>query len=470
MFRIGEEISLSIYNDDTRIILWVDNAHEDPETPIENEYVLMLWDCYNNNTDYVYVKTTPDSEVDYVNGCVTQVMVLKDYWFADMSDINNYEPATVSLVGTDEEFFDRYYRPGTKIITDGWSAIHDGEVLEITGYAVADGNVVYVVKHQYGRTADLYVKPGHIARVLSEEEAANYVPQRRRICDRCGASYIVDENLYASEYMCPACGKYEYVTQYHRNQPPLKFFSLTNRRNDSLFYGVELEVEYGGESDREAAKVVNEMRKDGVPFVYASHDGSLNNGIEFITMPATIGYHKSIESEYEKIFKMLVKDGYRGHNSENAGIHVHFSRDYFEGNELYLSNLLLLVDRFWDEIIVFSRRDYNRCKQYMKKVSSDYSTNKYYIDEYNSSDSHSGHYYAVNITNEDTIELRFFKSTLNVNTFMCILDFVDKLVRTAKTKTPSQIMNMKFESLLTKRALEYYNSRLEQRRFSEIET
>ena len=104
----------------------------------------------------------------------------------------------------------------------------------------------------------------------------------------------------------------------------------------------------------------------------------------------------------------------------------------------------------------------------MRKVSESFSSNDSFMNNYNKSHNHDGHYYALNITNDNTIEFRMFRSTLNVNTYMCILEFVDNLCKLVKHKSTEELDEMTFESMLTPRALEYYRTRIRDRRFDEI--
>ena len=151
--------------------------------------------------------------------------------------------------------------------------------------------------------------------------------------------------------------------------------------------------------------------------------------------------------------------GYQSHNTNTCGIHVHFNRDFYADNEeLYLSRLLYLVTKFWEEIVIFSRRRRSRLNRYSKKPDDSIPN---YLRSWNKTCDHEGHYYALNIINEETIEFRMFRGTLNILTFHCILDFVNAIVRAAKEKTAEDIQKMKFEELLSPMAMEYYKSRLE---------
>ena len=350
-------------------------------------------------------------------------------------------------------FFQSYtlLTPGSEIDNESvvgyWLNDPSAPSRSLFGYIVSDGtNLRYITKQE------------------SVGEENEY-----RVCPRCGNEYITTAG--DDEYLCQDCRGREYVTPYHHYALPVRCYSLTGRENDIRYLGTEIEVELGGERDANAGWVVRNMpAKDGKPFVYVSHDGSLNSGFEIITQPATLGYHKALEEEYTNVFRWLVSKGYRGHESLNAGIHVHVNRAYFgndEEQEEAIANLLYLIEKYWDEIIIFSRRDYEKSKSYTQKIDDCYDYDDY-IRHFNKTGEHSGHYYALNITNANTIEFRMFRSTLNVNTYMCILELVDSLCKFVKTKTYEEINKVEFETLLPPRALEYYRARINARRFNEV--
>lgn len=301
--------------------------------------------------------------------------------------------------------------------------------------------------------------------LISKRWYEGYEPpkiKKKILCSYCNNffSYISNEEETLPEEdktLCPECRKRHFITPYHRYQPHIDFYK--KKKDDNLFLGIEIEVDDGGEDNCEAKKIMSIMnKKKGKHFIYCSHDGSLNNGFEIITQPATLNYHKSIKKDYKTCFKQLISDGYRSHQTSTAGIHVHFSRAFFADNEEdNLAKLLYLVEKFWDEITIFSRRNYREIERYSKKIKC---PSKEFVDAYNKKDIHEGHYYAVNICNPNTIELRMFRGTLNIDTFMAILDFVDSIARTAKNKSINELQSLTFEELLTPLAKRYFKTRL----------
>lgn len=293
-------------------------------------------------------------------------------------------------------------------------------------------------------------------------------------CRRCNNRFIASSRRSEEDMeLCPECAKRYYVTSYHRTQPQLTFWKTEDEAPTELYYGFELEIDVGGENNRTAEEIVRRMNPDpdnenGHPwFMYVSHDGSLRDGMELISCPATLKYHQSMRSKYAELFKWLSNRGYRSHGTSTCGLHFHFSRDYFResGDEDgCTTRLLYLVEKFWDELTVFSRRDYQSLAHYAKKLDQ---SPEDFFDSWNRNDDHDGHYYSVNITNQNTIEFRMFRGTLNINTFMVTLELVDQFVHAAREKTLRELQQLTFEDLVPEDAKEYYYTRLEMSKFED---
>ena len=273
-----------------------------------------------------------------------------------------------------------------------------------------------------------------------------------KTCERCGDTFKIEENN-KEESLCPRCAKRDFVLPYHRYSPPIEFFG-NNKGNNIPYLGVELEVDEGGEYDKTVKKLMGILNTENKIFAYCMHDGSLNDGFEIITQPATLDYHKQNIELYKNTFNYLIKCGYLSHDTSTCGIHVHFNRDFYRDNEeLYITRLLYLVDKFWDEIVKFSRRNQRRIDRYSKKV--DISPQEYYKKS-NKSENHDYHYYAVNISNQNTIEFRMFKGSLNINTFIATLQFVNNCIVCARERSAEEIQSMDFEELITGRCCKNY--------------
>lgn len=270
-------------------------------------------------------------------------------------------------------------------------------------------------------------------------------------CDICHTTFFkpngeIDREGY---YLCSSCGKREFILGYHHHYPKIKFYGKSTEANPQPYLGVELEVGTGGQYDNEVKKILPIINKNFL-FAYCSRDSSIDRGFEIITQPATLQYHNSIKHVYKQLFDTLIEDGYTSHDNMTCGLHVHFNRDFYSDDEkLYATNLIYLVDKWWDNILKISRRNKTRL-DYCQKINS--TPENYYrrANKYGSD-----HRIALNIGNENTIEFRMFRGTLNVDTFMATLQFVNNCILAAKNSF-EDVQNMKFEDIITGRTLKNY--------------
>ena len=275
------------------------------------------------------------------------------------------------------------------------------------------------------------------------------------VCNICGQSFFSDDGEVTRDgrIICPICKKREFILPYHRYYPEVKFFGTVDKNNPQPYLGVELEVDEGGENNSEAKKIMNIISANEM-FAYCIYDGSIERGFELITQPATLTYHNSIKHIYKKMFDTLIKDGYTSHDSTTCGLHIHFNRNFYaDDEELYITRLLYIIDKFWDDVVRISRRNQRRMERYTRKI--DMAANDY-IRRTNKSGDHDYHYYAVNLINQNTIEFRMFRGTLKIETFMATLQFVNNCIIAAKTKSAEEIQHMEFEDLITGRTLTSY--------------
>lgn len=290
----------------------------------------------------------------------------------------------------------------------------------------------------------------HYNWVCNECLSENYTP-----CENCSDFVPNDEvvDVDGSLY-CEECARSHHsddsgIWNYHDHHGDDPIFHGNTNNNTVPYLGVELEVDRGGMNDSIADKVKEIIGHD---FIYQETDGSLNYGFENITQPATLAYHESKEENYREMFRFLVSKGYRSHNTNTCGLHVHFNRSFFANNEdKYVGRLLLIVNKFWDNMVKFSRRTPGNIDRWAKKYDKEPTEivadmHHRYLDRY----------YAVNLSNEDTIEFRLFRGTLNPNSFFATLELVNAIV--CYSRSDEEINRMTWEDLLvTDRLKEYWD-------------
>lgn len=278
------------------------------------------------------------------------------------------------------------------------------------------------------------------------------------ICDECEDWFSIDDvTEFEGEYYCDDCyAELEeniFIKEYHYHHNNEPIFFGDNNCNDVPYLGIELEVDKGGDANDCAKEIINTLPTD---FIYMEHDGSLNDGFEIITQPATFEYHCSIEDEYREMSKILRSYGFYSHDTITCGLHVHFNRDFFSSNvsqeeyHLRIMKLLYLVEKFWIEFSKFSRRNLSSLTRWANKYED---CPQEIVKDMENLD----RYRAINLTNKNTIEFRLFRGTLKIDTFMATLEMCNNLVKISKnTDNIKDLQAIKWEDLLISENLKNY--------------
>lgn len=207
-----------------------------------------------------------------------------------------------------------------------------------------------------------------------------------------------------------------------------------------LYFGVELEVDKGGK-DGENARTLKDTANYRHEYIYIKSDSSLNDGFEIVSHPMTLEYHTN-EMDWESVLHEAVNMGYRSHQTETCGLHIHINRDAFGENqaeqEEVISRILFFIEKNWNEIFRFSRRnEYN-----MNRWSARYGYEKSGKEILQKAKDTGNRYVAVNLRNYHTIEFRLFRGTLKLNTFLATLQLVSEICRVALLFSEEEIDKM----------------------------
>lgn len=242
--------------------------------------------------------------------------------------------------------------------------------------------------------------------------------------------------------------KFQHIKQY--NYIPDKFnFNKLENENNNQFFGIEIEIDKGGEKDENAKQILDLIGENNI---YIKHDGSLTDGFEIVTHPCTYNYHVE-NMQYRELFKTLVDMGYKAHDTQTCGLHIHVNKSYFGENKKYqdlnISKLLFLVEKYWNNIVIFSRRDIDKIQKWAKRyeMSEDESMFDVLAKAKNAETYHGGKYHAVNLRHKDTIEFRMFKGTLKYETFIATLQLVKRLIDVVKNLSLEEIQLITWDSI-----------------------
>ena len=170
-----------------------------------------------------------------------------------------------------------------------------------------------------------------------------------RIISRDHAYWDNDDNVY-----CSSCwDEHNDIIHEYNYTPDLVFHGKGLRH-----FGVELEIDNGGTVNNNAQKLLD-IANASAENLYIKTDGSLDDGMELVTHPMTLEYHLS-EMPWEEVLRKAQSMGYLSHAAGTCGLHVHISRLAFgctyEQQEAAIARLLYFVEKFWAELLRFSRR------------------------------------------------------------------------------------------------------------------
>ena len=243
-------------------------------------------------------------------------------------------------------------------------------------------------------------------------------------CERCGRTLRREYANFDGDYhYCDNCwDEMESAVIHDYNYKPNPIFY----GGDNRFFGVELEIDCAGHYSENAEKLLAIGNAD-CERIYIKFDGSLDDGMEIVTPPMTLDYHRT-EMPWQEICKKAIAMGYKSHKTSTCGLHIHVNLDTFgatrEAQESAISRVLYFVEHHWNELLRFSRRTEKQMARWAARYG--YKNNPKDILDHAKSSGNSRYTY-VNITNYSTIEFRMFRGTLKLNMLIATLELVDKI-------------------------------------------
>lgn len=262
------------------------------------------------------------------------------------------------------------------------------------------------------------------------------------------------------------CNKKTYIHEYNYTPEYIKHFMDHENKRTTLLLGAEIEV--GGNKPevdsnnkqsvvKRCIQIMNGSESDKEDLIYSTHDGTVQ--IELDTMPCSLEYHKN-KMNYKEMFKYLDEQGYKGHDCNTAGLHIHANRDYLGKTkmqqDLVISKILYIIEKFNDNICVIGRRNTDYSQFVGDRCKEDTVLNL--LAKYDNT----GKKAALNLQHKDTIEFRMFKSTLKYETFLLTLEFVKDIIDFAKSINIEEIEKMTWNDLMktfSKDLQQYYVDR-----------
>lgn len=319
------------------------------------------------------------------------------------------------------------------------------------------GNSILIIDGNTWDSEGIYIESvdGYICDICREEYY---------YCNECDELFHIEDltevndNFYCRDHI----PTYDFtIRNGYRESPDIKFYGT---HPQGRYYGIELEID-DGDDYRNMLIDINNLVGETVFFQY---DGSLSrSGVEIISQPCTLNYHIDSLGWDEIMDKALAYD-YLSHDTSTCGLHIHVSKDSFGSNrdtiDLNIAKMVIIFERFWDKIVTFSRRDYERIQTWAKKPSYKFNKDDSENDIKDKSKfSYDDRYSCINLNNYDTVEFRVFRGTLKYNTLIASLQFIDVLMDYVMDATLEDVFEDSFLKMLSGNKYQELTSYLNER-------
>ena len=221
------------------------------------------------------------------------------------------------------------------------------------------------------------------------------------ICSECDREAIAE---YMVDHVCKDCLDAPYkIHNYSTRVEGMLKFKAKKVKPSTIYLGCELEYET---NDRDRAQLdVGKLLKG---HALMKSDGSIRNGFEIVTCPATIDIHLEVfKNFYDNIPKDLKIQS-------NVGMHVHISRKPL--SQLTIGKMTAFLNNLSNKDFIshiagrinnsYAKMDENR------NVTYPWKNRRNGGDRYN----------ALNLNPDNTIEVRLFATPMDYKTFASRLD------------------------------------------------
>lgn len=202
----------------------------------------------------------------------------------------------------------------------------------------------------------------------------------------------------------------------HSYKPRAKFHKAKDEKNVPYYFGFELEVE----GDSHLSEKFNES------YYYLKSDGSLNCGFELVSHPLSENWMKENFMLVKGTLNRFRQFKFRSFQTDTCGLHIHVSRKIFTTLDLYKCMFFFYNNQRF--ILTLSQRKAERLGQWAKIDRSPHA-----IAQKTKSGNNPDRYEAINLQNQNTVEFRIFKGTLDYVSFFKNFEFLTALIAFVKS-------------------------------------
>ena len=271
-----------------------------------------------------------------------------------------------------------------------WTEIHKSTDPRLYGYTFNERHDIWLTSAQFYHTGQVW-----------NRDEVDIVE-----CTQCHNESISELCI---DNVCHHCLDESFkIHNYSTRVEGILKFKATRVQPNTVYLGCELEYET---NNRNRAQLAVGKLMHGHALMKS--DGSIRNGFEIVTCPATLDIHLDI---FKKFYDNIPPDL---KIEKNVGMHVHISRKPL--SQLTLGKMTEFLNRPENKLFIgfiagridnnYARMDSGRNVTYAWR-------NKNGGDRYN----------ALNLNNSNTVEVRLFATPMNYKEFASRLQFVQALV------------------------------------------
>lgn len=284
------------------------------------------------------------------------------------------------------------------------------------------------------------------------------------ICDTCVSQYVECQHCgrlfrrsEMSDVNCRYCidscnsEKMQYTIHRYGYKPLLNFYG----DEENIYMGIELESGKAPSYDDMNNTLKALLREDQEEhFVFKSDSSIPGNGCELVSHPMTLKYHK--EYKWKEIFNEL-EDKAKLKPCRGCGLHVHINRTATNNWNWHK------IDAFINNFREFSEMIAGRPQSTYAEFYDVSCRRKSAIAAMNRYSRSTGHGTAVNTGNRNTVEIRIFQATFDIEELYARLEFVHALVNHSNNISAANVTNKdvkeinKFVEYVNKHADKYEN-------------
>jgi len=211
--------------------------------------------------------------------------------------------------------------------------------------------------------------------------------------------------------------------------------------NDNLYFGIELEMEIRDGDLSASSEYVMEMMGD---FTYLKEDSSIGSGgykgFEMVSHPATLDYFTNNKNLWTTLDYLKRVHTARSWDAKSCGLHIHINRAGFKSGA-HTHRFLSLIYKNSDKMMKLGGR-----KSTYAKFNDVYKYDEFDRPYFTLADkvAHPSNamterYSAVNTQNENTLELRFFRGTMNPDGVLSAIQLAHATVEYTRNLTISDV-------------------------------